>query len=358
MPDDSTPGRDILLDCPAPIMEREHIELAHGSGGLLMHQLIAKVFAAGLADPALDTGSDAALVDLPAAGHGCRLAFTTDSYVVKPLFFPGGDIGALAVNGTVNDLAMRGARPLYLSAGFILEEGLPVATLERIVASMRAAAEHARVHIVTGDTKVVDRGSGDGVFINTAGLGVVAADVHIGPERVQPGDAVIVSGDLGRHGMAILSVRQGLSFDSQIVSDCAALADLVHALIDAAVPVHCLRDLTRGGLATAIVEIARAAGLDIELCEPDVPVAGNVRAACELLGLDPFYVANEGRMVVMVPEAHAGRALDILRRHPLGAGAARVGRVAERGGRVTLRTALGTRRVLDMLSGEQLPRIC
>jgi hydrogenase expression/formation protein HypE len=205
---------------------------------------------------------------------------------------------------------------------------------------------------------VVDRGSGDGVFINTAGLGVVAAGVHIGPERVQPGDAVIVSGDLGRHGMAILSVRQGLSFDSQIVSDCAALADLVHALIDAAVPVHCLRDLTRGGLATAIVEIARAAGLDIELCEPDVPVAGNVRAACELLGLDPFYVANEGRMVIMVPEAHAGRALDILRRHPLGAGAARVGRVAERGGRVTLRTALGTRRVLDMLSGEQLPRIC
>lgn len=347
---------DMSLSCPVPLDLRDEIQLAHGGGGRLMHRLIDEVFARGLADPALTTDRDAALVHMP--GSAGRLAFTTDSYVVSPLFFPGGDIGDLAVNGTVNDLAMCGARPLALSAAFILEEGLPMATLTRIVASMRSAAERAGVHIVTGDTKVVDRGKGDGVFINTAGIGVIDAGVDISPARVAPGDVLIVSGDVGRHGMAILGVRQGLAFESAIQSDTAPLSGFVQALLQAGIDVHCLRDLTRGGLATAVIEIAGSARVAVELCEPDVPVSTEVAAACEILGLDPLYVANEGRMVAFVAPDHAARALDIMRGHPQGAGSAEIGKVAGPGDRVTLATALGTRRILDMLSGEQLPRIC
>jgi hydrogenase expression/formation protein HypE len=291
--------------------------------------------------------------------NGVRLAFTTDSYVVNPLIFPGGDIGTLAINGTVNDLAMAGARPLYLSAGFIVEEGLGMETLARVARSMRAAADGAGVHIVTGDTKVVDRGKGDGLFINTSGLGVVEARDPIAPNRVQPGDVVLVSGDLGRHGIAVMAAREGLEFETTLESDTAPLASLVLALIHAGVDIHCLRDLTRGGMASALNEIAEAAGASIEIDERCVPVRDDVRGACELLGFDPLYVANEGRFVAFVPQRDAERAVEILQARAHGAGAAVIGRVIGVGDpTVVVRSLLNTRRVLDMLSGEQLPRIC
>jgi hydrogenase expression/formation protein HypE len=286
-------------------------------------------------------------------------AFTTDSYVVRPLFFPGGDIGTLAVHGTVNDLAMCGARPIGLSVGFILEEGLPLDTLRRVVASMRSAADRAGVRLVTGDTKVVDRGKADGLFVSTAGLGRVVAPDPVGPERVRPGDAVILSGDVGRHGMAILSAREALGFESSIESDCAPLAAPVLALIEAGIQVHCLRDLTRGGLASGAVEIAEAAGRAIDLDEAAIPVREDVGAACELLGLDPLQVANEGRFLAFVPPRDAERAVAVLKRHEVSAGAAVVGTMEDGPpGRVSCRGPLGVARVVDMLSGEQLPRIC
>src|SRR5690606_21995443 len=264
------------------------------------------------------------------------------------------DIGTLAVNGTVNDLAMCGARPLYLSAGFILEEGLPMETLWRVVLSMRQAADAAGVTVVTGDTKVVDRGKGDGIFINTAGIGVIEHDVRLGPASVRPGDVIILNGDLGRHGMAIMAAREGLTFESDIESDCAPLAAPVLALLDARVEVRCLRDLTRGGLASSLVEIATTSGLQIQVRESDIPVREDVRGACEILGLDPMYVANEGRFVAFVAPQDAGRALDIL-----GPEAVAIGEVQEeRSGLVTLQSAIGANRIVDMLSGEQLPRIC
>jgi hydrogenase expression/formation protein HypE len=290
---------------------------------------------------------------------GVRVAFTTDSYVVRPLFFPGGDIGTLAVNGTVNDLAMAGARPRYLSAGFIIEEGLEVEVLQRIVASMRQAAAEAGVQIVTGDTKVVDRGKGDGVFINTAGVGVVEYAGRIQPDAVRAGDAVLLSGDIGRHGMAIMAVREGLEFESTIESDCAPVAAPVLDLLAQGVEVHCLRDLTRGGLASGLNEIAQGAGATIALEERHVAVREDVRGACEMLGFDPLYVANEGRFVAFVPATQAEMAIDILRRHDVSSGAARIGTVvAGSAGLVTLRGAMGATRIVDMLSGEQLPRIC
>jgi hydrogenase expression/formation protein HypE len=342
--------------CPAPLDDRETIQLAHGGGGRLMRQLIERVIAAELGDPALRTDLDSAVLDMGSA----RLAFTTDGSVVSPLFFPGGDIGALAVNGTINDLAMAGARPLALSAAFILEEGLPVETLRRVLRSMGAAARAAGVRIVTGDTKVVDRGKGDGMFITTSGVGALRPGVEPAPSQVQPGDAVLLSGDLGRHGMAILSVREGLAFESEIVSDCAPLHEPVSALLDAGIPVHCLRDLTRGGLASVLVEISGGANVTVELDEARIPVADNVRAACELLGLDPLYVANEGRFAAFVPEEDAERALAVLRHFAVSGEACRIGTVTEGTprGQVNLRTAIGTRRPLDLLSGEQLPRIC
>ena len=341
------------LACPRPL-RHDTVQMAHGGGGRLMKELIEGVFL-----PALGTDPqglhDSAVVE---AG-GARLAFTTDGFVVHPRRFPGGDLGELAVYGTVNDLAMAGARPLALSAAFILEEGLPFEELAGLVASMKAAADRCGVRIVTGDTKVVDRGKGDGAFITTTGLGLVPAGVDIHPRRVRPGDAVLVTGDLGRHGIAVMSVREGLAFETPVASDCGPVHDLAATLLEAGLDIHCLRDPTRGGLASVLNEIATAAGVAIEAREEAVPVDEAVAAACEILGLDPLYVACEGRMVAFLPEAEAERALALLRAHPEGAGAAIVGRVLEGpGGRVTLRTPLGTSRLLDLLSGEQLPRIC
>lgn len=351
----SDAARDFRLACPIPIADYPQVLLAHGGGGRLMNQLIGKMFLAAFADAELDRRHDSAVLPSP----GSRLVFTTDSYVVHPLFFPGGDIGSLAVHGTVNDIAMSGARPLYLSAGFILEEGLPMETLWRVVSSMGEAARACAVRIVTGDTKVVDRGKGDGVFINTAGVGAPVTDVMIGPERVRAGDAVILSGDVGRHGMAIMAVREGLEFESSIESDSAPVAAPVLRLLEEGIRVRCLRDLTRGGLASALNEIAEAARVGIAIDEPLVPVREDVRSACEILGFDPLYVANEGRFAAFVDAADAARAVEILHAYPVAENAAIIGTViGESKPPVTRTTSLGTRRVLDMISGEQLPRIC
>ena len=343
------------VSCPLPIAQYPRVLLSHGGGGQLMHQLIEKMFVSAFANPWLEARHDGAVFEANAG----RLAFTTDSYVVRPLFFPGGDIGQLAINGTVNDLAMCGARARFLSAGFILEEGLPMETLWRVVQSMGQAAAAAGVKLVTGDTKVVDRGKGDGIFINTAGIGLVGASSAIGPSSVRPGDAVLVSGDLGRHGMAIMAVRENLSFESAIESDCAPLVEPVMSLFDEGIDVHCLRDLTRGGLASALVEIAEASGLSIAVDESRIPVREDVRGACEILGFDPLYVANEGRFVAFVAPADADRALSLLARDERCPGACAIGAVSDRSaGLVTLKSRIGATRVVDMLSGEQLPRIC
>jgi len=343
------------LQCPVPIAARDEITIGHGGGGRLTEELIEKVFRPAFSNPALECRHDGAILQ---AGRS-RLAFTTDSHVVSPLFFPGGDIGKVAVNGTVNDLAMCGARPLWLSAGFILEEGLPIGTLSRVVASMAAAAEAAKVAIVTGDTKVVEHGKGDGLYISTAGVGIIEHKLAIGPAHIRPGDAVILSGDIGRHGMAIMAVREGLSFESTIESDCAPLAAPVAALLAAGIEVHCLRDLTRGGLATALIELAETRGLDISVDEQAIPVCEEVRGACEILGLEPMYVANEGRFVCFVPRSEVDEALGVLARTAPGGAPAIIGRVRESAGRdVLLRSVIGSERVLHRLSGEQLPRIC
>jgi len=345
------------LNCPVPRVADDRIVLAHGGGGRLTHQLIEKIFMPAFSNDMLEQRHDGAVL----AVNGSRLAFTTDSFVVRPLIFPGGTIGDLAVFGTVNDLAMCGARPLYLSAGFILEEGLEMETLRTVVASMQEAAAKANVRLVTGDTKVVDKGKGDGVFVNTSGIGLIEANVKgtIGPASVQPGDAVIVSGDLGRHGIAILSVREGLEFESPILSDTDCVWPAVEALLNAGVEVHCLRDLTRGGLATTLNEIAGDRNICIYLEESLIPVEETVQSACEILGLDPLYVANEGRFAVFVPAAQADAALEVVKRIPVSSGSVRVGRVEDSPGRtVVLQSRIGGNRVVDMLSGEQLPRIC
>jgi len=345
---------EFRVSCPVPGTS-DRIGIAHGGGGRMMQRLIDGVFRPHFTNPALDAAHDGAAL----AVGGARLAFTTDSYVVQPLFFPGGTIGDLAVNGTVNDLAMCGARPLSLSAAFILEEGLRLADLEAVVVTMRDAARLADVAIVTGDTKVVERGKGDGIFITTAGIGVIEHAGEIAPARVRPGDAVIVSGDLGAHGVAILSVREGLEFEGPVASDTAPLWRPIEALLDAGVDVHCLRDLTRGGLASALNEIAATARLSMTIDEETIPVAPVVQGACELLGLDPLYVANEGRFVAIVAAGDATRALDLLRNHDVSQRAVLAGRVAEAPpGLVLLRSRIGGSRVLDLLSGEQLPRIC
>jgi len=340
-------------------MNNDRILLAHGSGGQLSHELVERLFLKHFGNSTLARLDDAAVIQAP----GTRLAFTTDSYVVSPIFFPGGDIGKLAVCGTVNDLSMSGATPLYLSVGFILEEGLPLAELEPVVASLAATAQSAGVQIVTGDTKVVDRGKADKLFINTAGIGVVPTDVELGCDRVRPGDAILLSGAVGDHGMTIMSQREGLRFASPLMSDCAPLNGLVAAMlkeeVQGARTIHCMRDPTRGGLATTLNEIAGKAGVGIEIDEYAIPVREAVRAACELLGLDPLYVANEGKLVAFVAPKAAEALLAAMRVHEYGQEAAIIGRVtAEHASRVVLRTALGARRIVDMLVGEQLPRIC
>jgi hydrogenase expression/formation protein HypE len=348
-------SHEFIPSCPIPISQYPTILLAHGGGGQLMHQLIEKIFASTFKNPFLDDRHDGALLTLNKA----RLAFTTDSYVVHPLFFPGGDIGQLAIHGTVNDLAMCGARPLYLSAGFILEEGLSMETLWRVVQSMQRAAEAAHVQVVTGDTKVVDKGKGDGIFINTAGIGIIEHNLTIAPNQIRPGDAVILNGDLGRHGIAIMAVREGLSFESAIESDSAALSGIVSKLIEAELEIHCLRDLTRGGLASALNEIAATAEMSIAINETLIPVREDVQGACEILGLDPLYVANEGRFVAFVAPGDAERAVQIMQAHPLGQDARIIGQVSDQPQSiVTMQSRIGVMRILDMLSGEQLPRIC
>ncbi|HEV2444490.1 MAG TPA: hydrogenase expression/formation protein HypE [Candidatus Sulfopaludibacter sp.] len=341
--------------CPVPLTDTDTVLLGHGSGGKLSAELLRNLFLPALANPTLSRLEDQAVLDFA----GRRLAFTTDSFVVKPLFFRGGDIGSLAVHGTVNDLAVGGARPLALSAAFILEEGFPLADLRRIADSMAQAAAAAGVCIVTADTKVVERGSGDGVYINTAGIGIVAEGVYLSAASARPGDAVILSGAIGDHGAAILTQREGLELDGALQSDSAPLHTLVEAILAVSHDVRAMRDPTRGGLASTLNEIAAQSKVGIVLREEAIPIHEGVRGACELLGLDPLYVANEGKLVAIVPPGSAGEIVAAMRRHPLGAEAAVIGAVAAREpGLVTMRTAFGTSRIVDMLAGGQLPRIC
>ncbi|MBN1465751.1 hydrogenase expression/formation protein HypE [candidate division KSB1 bacterium] len=342
------------LSCPIPISRYPRVTMAHGGGGRLSHQLIAEMFQPLFANEFSKAEHDGAL--LPTTSK--NIAFTTDSHVIRPLFFPGGDIGSLAVYGTVNDLAMCGAKPLYLSLSLIIEEGLPMETLWRIAQSIKTAAETAGVRIVTGDTKVVNRATGDELFINTAGIGAIDHALAIQPSSIQSGDQIILNGDLGRHGIAVLAHREGLAFESEIESDCAPLNGIVQALLQARIPIHCLRDLTRGGLVSALVEIATTSGKRIELNEPAIPVREDIRGACEILGFDPLFVANEGRFIAFVPPDSAAAAIETMRAHPLGAGAVQIGQVTEGEARVLARNIFGGSRILDMFSGEQLPRIC
>ncbi len=343
------------LSCPVPIEDADRVQLGHGSGGKLSAQLVARHFLPHFDNAALAQLGDASIVSVTAG----EVAISTDSFVVQPLEFPGGNIGSLAVHGTLNDVAMMGARAVCLTAGFVLEEGLSVAVLDRVIAEMARASRDAGVPIVAGDTKVVERGKADGLYINTTGLGVVDPNFRPAPARAVPGDVVLVSGPIARHGMAIMAAREGLSFQSAITSDTAHLAPLVDALRASGADVHVLRDPTRGGVASALNEIAAASTVGIEIDEPVLPVPGDVRAACEMLGLDPLYVANEGVMVVFVPAEQAELALRALRAHPLGAESVRIGRVVAAHPRiVALRTALGGTRVVDLLPGDQLPRIC
>lgn len=336
-------------------MAADRIQLDHGSGGRASQELIARAFLPYFDNPFLNDLNDSAA--LPWEGR--RLAFTTDSYVVDPIFFPGGDIGRLAVCGTVNDLAMRGATPLYLSVGFILEEGFPLSDLKRVLQSMAAAAREAGVQVVTGDTKVVPRGAADKIFINTSGLGHIPAGIDIAGQNAAPGDLILASGTLGDHGLTILSRREGLSFETPLQSDAAPLSGLVRLLLDVCPQLHVLRDPTRGGLATALNEIARQSQVGLEIWEEALPLRPEAVAAAEILGLDPLYLANEGKLVAFLPESAGDRALAAMREHPYGREAAVIGRVlAEYPGRVFLKTAIGGRRLLDMLTGEPLPRIC
>ena len=341
--------------CPVPLQNYPTVVMGHGAGGKMMNDLIRHLFAAEFDSPLLGQLADAAVFAVDAG----RLAFTTDSFVVSPLFFPGGDIGELAVNGTINDLAAAGASPLFLSVGFILEEGLPMETLARISQSIARACKRAGVQIAAGDTKVVNKGHGDGIYINTSGIGMVADGVHIGPERARPGDAILISGTLGDHGIAIMSVREGLKFQSEIQSDTAPLAEMVQAMIATGAEIHCLRDATRGGLAAVLNELAEASHVGMEFDETQVPVRSEVHAACEILGLDPLFIANEGKMVCIVRPGDAERVLAAMKANPYGREAAIIGRVVEdHAGMVVARTSIGGKRVVDLPAGELLPRIC
>jgi len=345
----------IDFTCPSPLAVKDRIVLGHGSGGRLSAELLRDVFLPFFHSPILNMLDDQAVFEF----RGARLAFTTDSFVVKPLFFRGGDIGSLAVFGTVNDLAMGGASPLYLSAGFILEEGLEIETLRRVAESMGRAANEIPVEIVTGDTKVVEKGSGDGVFINTTGIGLVPEGARLSPALVRPGDLVLLSGPIGDHGIAILAEREGIQFSTDLASDCAPLHGLVAAMLAVSLDIRAMRDPTRGGLSSALNEIASRAGVGITIEESAIPVREEVRGACEMLGLDPLYVANEGKLVAFVAPHAAESVLAAMRRHPQGHDAALIGTVTDtHPGLVLLRTPLGTTRIVDMLPGDQLPRIC
>jgi len=344
----------IICMAVTTVAEHDKILLAHGSGGKMAHELISKNFVRELSNPLLAKLDDSAVV--PFSG---KLAFTTDSYVVSPIFFPGGDIGKLAVCGTVNDLAMSGAKPLYLSLAFIIEEGFPYDDLRKVVASVKAAVSEAGVEIVTGDTKVVHRGSADKLFINTSGVGMVPDGVDISGSNARPGDVVILSGTIGDHGIAVLSKREGLSFSTKLKSDCAPLGGLVANMLKATHNINCLRDPTRGGLATTLNEIAQQSNVGIRIDEEAIPVREEVLAACEMLGLDPLYIANEGKLIAIVPPSHAKAVLKAMKRHPYGKNAAVIGKVTDdKPGRVVMNTRIGSSRIVDMLTGDPLPRIC
>jgi len=346
---------DLEITCPLPIGQYEKIVMAHGGGGRLMQQLIDNIMLRAFGDSNLKDKNDSAVLPTQQG----RLAFTTDSYVVNPLFFPGGDIGKMAVCGTLNDLAMSGAKPLYLSCGFILEEGFAIESLQKIVQSMAQQAKAAGVEIVTGDTKVVEKGKGDGIYINTSGIGVLKTDLDISPSNIKAGDVILINGDIGRHGIAIMAEREGFHLEEPLESDCADVSGLVEMLVDAGLELHCMRDLTRGGLATALIEISASASKHILLQEADINIPKTVRSVCELLGLDPCYVANEGRFITILPAEQATQALAIMHSHPLGENAVIIGQVetAERG-LVSMKNKIGTTRILELLSGTQLPRIC
>ncbi len=341
--------------CPAPLAAKDTILLGHGSGGKLSAELVRDIFLPAFHNPMLAHLDDQAIVDV----NGQRLAITTDSFVVKPLFFPGGDVGSLAVHGTINDLAMGGATPLFLSTAFILEEGFPIEQLKRIVTSMQEAAASAQVQIVTGDTKVVEKGKGDGIFINTTGIGLVPEGIELSADRARPGDKVLISGSIGDHGIAILAQREGLEFETEIRSDSAALHTLVADMLGVSREIRCMRDPTRGGVSSTLNEIAQQSRVGIELDETSLPIHEQVRGACELLGLDPLYVANEGKLIAIVAPDAAEALLSSMKSHPLGTETQIIGTVTEKDpGLVTMRTPLGTSRVVDMLAGDQLPRIC
>jgi len=341
--------------CPMPLPHNEQIVLGHGAGGKMAADLITKTFLPAFDNPALRAGDDGAVVEVPPG----KLALSTDSHVVYPLFFPGGDIGHLAICGTVNDVAMMGAKPLYLTVGFIMEEGLPLETLQRVVQSMKTAAEEAGVQIVSGDTKVVQRGKADGLYINTAGVGVLPQGRRLGGAQANPGDAVLLSGMMGDHGVAVLAARGELGFETDVQSDCAPLNGLIEELLLACPDIHVLRDPTRGGVATTLNEIAKQSGVCITLREESLPVRPQVASVCEMLGFDPLYIANEGKVLVVMPRESAEKALEVMRRSKYGADSVQIGEVsADPAGRVLMKTTLGSTRVVDMLAGEMLPRIC
>lgn len=342
------------LHCPLPLDASERVLLAHGGGGRLMQDLLQNQIFPAFANPLLAPAHDGAVLSVA----GQRLAFSCDSYVVQPLFFAGGDIGQLAVYGTVNDLAMCGAQPLYLSVGLILEEGLEMGILKRVLASMSRAATICGIQLVTGDTKVVEKGKGDGLFIHTAGIGLIQTPLEITPASVQVGDAILINGEIAAHGMAVMAEREGLAFEGPIASDCAPLHNLVRDLLSAGIELHCLRDPTRGGVASVLNEMAQAAGVQMALQAEHIPVAPAVASACEILGFDPLYVANEGKMLLFLPQAQAEVALNLMKNHPLGLASAQIGTVEAGPPQVLLKNAYGTSRLLDLLSGEQLPRIC
>ena len=356
MSEKTIPSTTILdMVCPAPLTSSDTVLLGHGSGGKLSNDLVRDVFLPALGNPELAQLNDQAVVRVGST----KIAMTTDSFVIKPLFFRGGDIGSLAVHGTVNDLAVGGATPLFLTAAFVIEEGLPMDVLRRVVLSMQQAAEAAGVRVVAGDTKVVEKGKGDGLFINTTGIGVVPEHIELSADRAQPGDAIILSGSIGEHGITILAEREGLEFESAVESDSAALNGLCAEILQASLEVRCMRDLTRGGLSSALNEIAAQSNVGVELNESSIPVRDEVRGACEMLGLDPLYVANEGKLIAIVAAEAANSVLEAMRSQTHGVNAQIIGRVTSSlPGLVTMKTPLGTSRIVDMLAGDQLPRIC